>query len=216
MNKAGSRRLLALQPTLETAPAPGLWVSGTPGKQGGRPIRQGALHGIHAPIEGFHLLQQLHRLKLIDRTCIRLIARPHRIAGETQQVADPQRMGPEQVGLKGDAIAIPAGHLQHRLQTRLKQQLAGGQAAHPHHGPTAIGHIHRMDTALQRCGHGQHVRRIGSARRHHLGREHLIPGLNRALQRRLQVLFHFTGPLCRIRPIVRTTMFLTVASHVLP
>ena len=58
-------------------------------------------------------------------------------------------MGPQQFSLQGDAVAIPAGELQHGLKALIQQQLAHRQAAHAHHRPAAIGDIDGMDPALQ-------------------------------------------------------------------
>jgi len=78
-------------------------------------------------------------------------------------------MGPQQVGLEGHAVAIAAGQLQHRLNANIQQAATNGQTAHPHHGPAAIGDIHRMDATTQMGGALQGVREIGPARWRYLG-----------------------------------------------
>ena len=97
-----------------------------------------------------------------------MVTSPHRIAGEAEQIADPQGLGAEQLGLQGNAIAIPTGQLQHRLYAGIQQQAADSQAAHPHHGPTAIGHIDGVHPAAQGSGGGQHSARVPPPGGHHL------------------------------------------------
>jgi hypothetical protein len=71
------------------------------------------------------------------------------ISRQAKQIADPQGMGPEQISLQGNLIAIAARHLKHRLNPLLQQQAADGHAAHPHHSPAAIGDIDGMDQFLR-------------------------------------------------------------------
>jgi DNA-binding CsgD family transcriptional regulator len=165
----------------------------------GGSIRQGSLDRILSAVEGGHLTQQLHRLELIDRTCIGLVAGSHRITGETEKVVDAKGMGSEQIPLQSDAVAIPASQLEHRFQACLQQQPAHGKAAHPHHRPASIGDIHSMHPPFQAIRHGQRVRGIATAGWHHLSGDRQIPCLERALQRRRQTLIRFRAPLCRIR-----------------
>jgi hypothetical protein len=98
-----------------------------------------------------------------------LVTTTNRISRQTQHVANAQGISPEQVGLKGEAVAIATGQLQHRLNANIQQASTNGQAAHPHHGPAAIGDIHSMDVAQQMgCGF-QCARYIRASRRGDLG-----------------------------------------------
>jgi hypothetical protein len=62
-------------------------------------------------------------------------------------------MGPQQIGLQGNAVTVAAGHLEHRFDAGLQQQATEGQAAHPHHCPAAIGHIDGVDPAPKQGCH---------------------------------------------------------------
>jgi hypothetical protein len=138
---------------------------GRPTREQGRgAIRKAPLDGILAVIEGLDLLQETHRLQLIDGAGLGLVATAHRISRQTQHVANPEGMGSQQIGLKGQAVAITAGQLQHRLKANVQQAATNGQAAHSHHGPTAISDIHRMDPSTQmgcRIKGARHVRSTG-------------------------------------------------------
>ena len=120
LDKAGAGGLLALDPGPQATPAGTLGISRRPGEQVGGTIGQQAADGIEPLVEGGHLLQQPHGLQLIHRPAGGLVARPHRIAGEAEQVGDAQGMGAEQVGLEGDAVAVTAGQLQHRLNALIQ------------------------------------------------------------------------------------------------
>ena len=100
-----------------------------------------------------------------------MIADPHRIARETEHIAQAQGVGTEQVRLQGDAIAIPTSQLQNGLKPLVEQQPAHGQAAHPHHGAAAIRDIDRMHPALQAASRRQRAGWIAPSGRRDLGRD---------------------------------------------
>ena len=195
-----------MQAALQTTPAARLRICGTAGEQLRRTIRQISFHGILPLVEGRHLTQQFHRFELIHRSGIGLITGPHGITRQAEQVVDAQGMGPQQIRLQRQTIAIPTCQLQHRLQASIQQQTADRQAAHPHHRTTAIGDIDGMHPPLELVRHGQRVGGISPPGGHHLRRHRLLTGLNRALERRRQTLNCRWGPLCRIRSSNGTTM----------
>ena len=89
-------------------------------KQGSGPIGKGALDRILTGIERLHLAQQTDRFKIIDRTSLGLVTTTNRIPRQTQHIANSEGMGPKQIGLKGQAVAIAASQLQHRLNANIQ------------------------------------------------------------------------------------------------
>ena len=102
-------------------------------------------------------------------------------------------MGTEQIRLNPNAIAITPSHLQHRLKSAVLKQTTDSQAAHAHHGPTAVRHIDGVNASPQKITHGQGLGGIPTPRRHHFRRENLLPGFNRALERRSQTVSRESG-----------------------
>ena len=185
--------MLPLQTPLQPTPTPGLWVGSATSKQCSGSIRQLAVARILTLIEGAHLLQQLHRIKLIHRPGIELITSTHGIPRQAKEIAKTQSMSTQQIGLKSDPVAITTGHLQHRLKSAVLKQTTDSQAAHTHHGPTAVRHIDGVNMTPQKISHGQSLGGIPSPRRHHFRRKNLLPGFNRALERRSQSLSRESG-----------------------
>ena len=158
MEKARSSGLLAANPAFEAAPAGRLGIGSGPRKQGRSTIGKLTCHRVDAPIELGHQLQQPHRLEFIHGPGLRLIAGAHGITGEAKHIAQTEGVGPQQIRLQGNPVAIPAGQLQHGLNACIEQQAAHRQAAHPHHRSAAIGHVDGMHPTLQGLS-----RRQGSA-----------------------------------------------------
>ena len=110
-------------------------------------------------------------------------------------------MGAEQLALKGEPVAITTGELQHWLEASIQQQPADRHAAHAHHGTAAIGDVDRMHASPQLIRHGQRVGRIPTTRGHHLCRDRLLSGFNRALERRRQTHSPRRGPTMQDRSL---------------
>jgi hypothetical protein len=89
---------------------------------------------------------------------------------------------PDQISLEGNAVAIAAGHLTHRLYPLLLQQHRRRPGRHSHDRSAAVGHIHGMDSALQPLPHGQHVLWIASLRRHHFRCDQKLASFGRCAQ----------------------------------
>jgi len=80
-------------------------------------------------------------------------------------------VGAQQIRLQANAVAVAAGELPYRLDALIQQQPAHRQAAHPHHGTAAIGHVHSVHPALQGPRMGQGAAGITTTRWHHLRRD---------------------------------------------
>ena len=122
-----------------------------------------------------HLTQQLDGFVLVDLSSRLLVSSFDWIARQAEKIANPQSVGPEQIRLKRNAIAVATSELQHRFQAGIEQQPADGKAAHPHHRSTAIGHIDGMDATTELGCHGEGMAGISSSRWHHLRRDRGLP-----------------------------------------
>jgi len=98
------------------------------------------------------------------------------IAGQAEHVAHPQRRGPEQVGLQGDAVAVAHHHLQQGVDPHLLEQHAAGDRAHPHHRGLVVGDVAGVDVALDIGRLLPHDLRIGAAGRTAFGRHGEMAG----------------------------------------
>ena len=127
------------------------------------------------------MLQQAHRLQLIHRPGLGLIAGAHRITGETEDVANAEGMGPEEIRLQANAVSVTAGLLPDRLHPGIEQQPADRQAAHAHHRTAAIGHVHGVHPILQERGVLQGPLDLPTAGGHHLCRQGKVARLKRLL-----------------------------------
>ena len=57
-----------------------------------------------------------------------MIAEALMIAGEAETVANPQQIRSQNVGLDGQSIPVPTGHLHDRLEAGIQGQAGGGDA----------------------------------------------------------------------------------------
>ena len=113
------------------------------------PSGQGLTKGVTAAVAALDLLQQAHRLVVEHRPRLWLVSCFYRVSREAQDVANTQGMGSQHVGLQGNAVAVAATDLKHRLQTVIQEQAADGQTAHPHHRAAAIGNVDAMHPTPQ-------------------------------------------------------------------
>ena len=188
LNEPSTRFTLALQPALEPRPTGTVRISGSPSEQSGGTIGQAVPDRVFPTVEGAHLLQQTHGFQLMHRARGWLIPCLHRIPCETKQIADPERMGTEQISLHPDAIAVTSCHLQHGLQAGIQEQTADRQTAHAHHRTAAVSDIDGLNPVPQEVGHGEGMTGISPARRHHLRGDGDGTSLKTALQRGTQTL----------------------------
>jgi len=107
-------------------------------------------------------MDQLHRVDVEDVLGLGIVAEFLVIAGQAEHVAHPQRRGPEQVGLQGDAVAVAHHHLQQGLDPHLLEQHAAGDRAHPHHRGLVVGDVAGVDVALDIGRLLPHDLRIGA------------------------------------------------------
>ncbi len=79
----------------------------------------------------------------------RMVAELLVIAGEAKQVLEPQGGGAEDIGLHADPVAVPAGHLDHRLHPFRHDDGTGGDARHANDGGLTVGDVDRVHLALE-------------------------------------------------------------------
>ena len=119
-------------------------------------------HGAQGP-------QQLHAIQVEHRPSARMVAELRVITGHDQDVPDPERGRPEQVGLQRDAITVPAGHLHDRLEPRAEDGEASGPAGQPHVGALIVGDVDRVHPGAQGRGGFGDLLGAGPAGRADLG-----------------------------------------------
>ena len=90
-------------------------------------------------------------------------------------------MGPQQIGLQTDAIAVPAGLLPDRLDTGVQQQPTDRQAAHPHDGAAAVRDVHGVHPVLQQRSVLKGPLDLPATGGHHLCRQGKLARLKRLL-----------------------------------
>ena len=74
----------------------------------------------------------------------------------------PSADGAEDVALHGDAVAVPADHLHHRLDAHLHQERGDGHAGHADHGRLVVGDVHRVHRAAQQLRLLAHELHVGA------------------------------------------------------
>jgi len=74
------------------------------------------------------------------------------VAGEAEEIMDPEGGGPQDVALQGDAIPVPGGHLQDGLQTQELDADAADQRAHAAHRGLIVGDVDGVHIVLDHLG----------------------------------------------------------------
>ena len=120
--------------------------------------------------------QQAARAEVEHRGRVGVVAAFGPVAGHQQQVGHPQRARREQVGLQRDPVAVPGGHLHHRLQTGGQRGHAAGQAGHPDLGALVVGDVGRVHPAAQHRGSVPDRGQVRAARRPDLGGDRELRG----------------------------------------
>ena len=83
----------------------------------------GAVMAVHEPGGD---LQQLHRVGVVDRLGLGVVPEGDVIAADQEEIFQPQAGGPQQVALKGQAVAIPAGEVHQGFAAGLLDQAGRG------------------------------------------------------------------------------------------
>ena len=75
-------------------------------------------------VQSLHKLHHLNRIKIVDRFGFLVITDGRVIAGEAQNISNPQHVRAHQIRLHRDPIAITTGQLHHGIVAYLIQQTA--------------------------------------------------------------------------------------------
>ena len=109
-------------------------------------------HGLAGRIEtAVHVgrdLEQAHRVEVVDRGGEGIVAHLGRISGDDDQIANPGRVGGEQVRDQPEEVPVAAAHVEDRLDAGLAlEDLAYGVVAHPGGGARPVGDVDHVDAA---------------------------------------------------------------------
>jgi hypothetical protein len=99
------------------------------------------------------------------------------VAGEAQEVFDPQGGGPQHIALQADAVHVPGDHLHHRLHAHLQEEFAGCHGAEAHHRGLVVGDVYRVPVPLQKIGLVAEMLDVGPPRRAAFTGDGLVAGL---------------------------------------
>ena len=72
------------------------------------------------------------------------------VPGYGQYILNAQAEGGQQIGLQGQAVAVPAGQGQYRLQALIEQGPTQAQGGHAHPGGVVIRDHHPLDLVFKR------------------------------------------------------------------
>src|SRR3990167_7308174 len=91
---------------------------------------------------------------------------------KTEEVLHPQCPCPKEVGLEGNPVTVPAGHLHYWLQAHLQEYLGGGNTGHPHHGGLTVGDVEGIHVTLKEFDLLFHYCPLCPSGRAKFGRDH--------------------------------------------
>ena len=113
-------------------------------------------------------MAKLGGVQVEDVGAVGVVAEVLVVAGEAEDVVDPEGGGPQDVALQGDAVAVPGHHLQDRLQAHELDADARGQAAHAAHRGLVVGDVDGVHVVLDQVGLVVDHRAVGAPGRTHL------------------------------------------------
>ncbi len=117
-----------------------------------------------------HILDHTNQLSRVDVEHLpsgRVVAETLMVAGEAKNVFHAQNIRAEDISLDSKAVAVSAGHLYHRLQPAVQQQLARGDAADADDSGLIVRQVHRVDLTSQEISllvNQAHIGTLGRAK----------------------------------------------------
>jgi hypothetical protein len=96
-----------------------------------------------------HGMHQVYGVDIKHVHGFRLAAQALVVSGKAKQVADAQRVGPHDFGLKRYPVAVAGDHLHYRFNTHVNQVQARSQATHADDSGLVVGDVYGIDAALQ-------------------------------------------------------------------
>ena len=126
--------------------------------------------------------QQPDRVEVEDRLGFGMVAAARVVSRHTQDVADAQSRGPQQVGLQGQPVPVAAGHLHDGFDAAFVQQARDRQRRHGHSRDMGIGQITGGNQFLQTGGLVEQSRQVGPFGGVQFRRHDKVSGLQRRCQ----------------------------------
>ena len=93
------------------------------------------------------------------------------IAGQQEEVADPQHRRAQQIRLERQAVAVAARHLENRVDAGLQDHLRHRQRAGAHDRAGAVGHVDRIHQPAHAFGGFENLGKVGPLGRVDLHRD---------------------------------------------
>ena len=142
---------------------------------------------VGAVIQPAHRVGDADRVRLDEHGRVGIVGPTGRLAGDEQDVAQPERVRAEQLGLHAGQAAVAAAELQHGFDAGLAlEQQRGGERRHPGPAGRPIGDEQRVDAAdPQLAAELDELLRRVAARRIELDGEHELAARQRAREARL-------------------------------
>ena len=104
---------------------------------------------VAAVVQVVHDPDEPDRVHVVDRGGVRVVAELGRVAGDGQDVAEPERVGAEQVRLDPQQVPVAAGVVEDRLDPDLRlEQHAERLRAHARGGARTVRDVDRVDLVL--------------------------------------------------------------------
>ena len=94
-------------------------------------------------------VDQLNGIDVVYVLCFRIIAKALMVAGQAEDVVDPQCRRAQDVALNGDPVAVAAYHLPDGIKSHFLENQAGGEGAHPHDGGLIVGDVYGIHHAFE-------------------------------------------------------------------
>ena len=126
--------------------------------------------------------QDLARIEIEHGLGVGLVAGAGIVAAQRQQIVHAGGGGAEQIALQGDAVAVAAGELQHRLDAGLDQHRRRRQRAQMRPRAGAVGDVDRVGQTFQRQRLGEKLLARGGHRRRDFRGDHKALGRKLFLQ----------------------------------
>ena len=119
-------------------------------------------------------MQQRHGIQIEHGLGLGMVAQLGVVAGEAEDVVDPQHGGAEQVGFQSNTVPIAAGQLENGVQSGILQHLAGGEGTEAHDGGLVVSNVDKMDAGEVLLRFLYHAVNMNSFGRADLGRNHKL------------------------------------------
>jgi len=133
----------------------------------------------------------------VNRQGLLMVTKGRIFAGDGQHTHDPAGIGPQEIGLQGQSIAVAHADLHHGFHAARLQQHGAGQSAHVHHGIAHIGNHERVELVPHRLDIGQHAGDVRSFGGLQFGQKRKFTVIEFAFQMHCASSLRLTAPILR-------------------